>query len=199
MTNDGGDVVVRNLGDLEIAELIQLDGGNVVVANDGAIMISGAIETQDQVDLAAAGSISQTSAGRIAASSLTVQSTGGLDLGGGNEVSLLALTNDGGNVVVRNLGALEIAEFIQLSGGDVRVTNDGAIVISGAIETQGEVDLAAAGSVSQTSAGRIAASSLKVQSTGGLDLGGGNEGQPPCVDQRRRQRCGPQSRRLGDC
>ena len=174
-TNDGGNVVVRNLGALEIAELIQLSGGDVLVTNDGVIVISGAAITEDMVSLTSTGSIAQVGAGRIAAASLWTESAGGLRLGGDNVVSLLALTNDGGDVVVHNLGDLEIAELIQLSGGDVRVTNDGAIAISGTITAENAVDLVSTGTIAETGAGQIMALILTTQSVGGLDLGGANQ------------------------
>ena len=112
MTNDGGNVVVHNLGDLEIAELVQLSGGDVRVTNDGAIVISGEITAENAVDLVSTGTIAETGAGQIMALILTTQSVGGLDLGGANQIGTILVTNDGGDVVVRNLGDLEIAGII---------------------------------------------------------------------------------------
>ena len=145
------------------------------VSNDGAIVISAAIETQDAVNLAAAGSISQISAGRVGASSLTARSTGGLDLQGINEFSVLTLINDGGDVTVNNMGDLKVAGIVQLTGGDVVVTSGGSIEISDAVVTEGAVALTGTGSIAQIGAGRIAAASLSTQSSGGLRLGGANE------------------------
>src|SRR5690606_20802700 len=101
------------------------------------------------VSLTADGSIDETGAGRIAAASLVVESVGGLRLGGANEIGILTATNDGGAVVVNNIGELELAGIRQLDGGDVVVTNDGALVISGVIDTVDAVGLTATGSIAQ--------------------------------------------------
>src|SRR5690606_32810864 len=108
------------------------------------------------------------------ASILTADSAGGIDLGADNRIGVLVVTNDGGNVVVHNLGDLEIAGINQLSGGNVLVTNDGAIQVSGAITAEGSVDLAAAGPIAEPRRAPDPASTLTADSAGGIDLGGDN-------------------------
>ena len=72
VTNDGGACErFNNSADLDIAGIIQLSGGDVVVTNDGSIAVSGVVETQDAVHLAASTSIAEIGVGRIAAESLT--------------------------------------------------------------------------------------------------------------------------------
>ena len=66
------------------------------------------------VDLTAGGSIVELTGGQIAASILTAKSTGGLDLSGANEFSVLVVTNDGGAASVNNLADLDIAGMSQL-------------------------------------------------------------------------------------
>src|SRR5690606_26301398 len=162
-TNNGGTVVVNNSRDLEIAGISQLDGGDVMVTSDGdviisgAIVASGAVGSADAVELTATGSIVELGTGRIVASDLVTQSAGGLNLGGANEISRLTAINDGGAVVVHSGGDLEIVGISQLDGGDVEVTTEGALVLSGTIETADAVGLTANGSIEEEGAGRILA------------------------------------------
>src|SRR5690606_22561712 len=152
-------------GDLEIAGITQAGGGEVTVTTDGEIAITGTIETTDTVELVSTSTITETGAGRIAASALAAQSTGGLALGGDNQIGqITAMNTSGGSIAITNAGTLEIAGITQVDDGDMSVTNDGGIAITGTIETADSVELVSTATISESGAGRIAASALAAQS-----------------------------------
>src|SRR5690606_30831598 len=127
--------------------------------------------------LVATSTVAQADAGRIVASTLATQTSGGLSLGGDNQLGRLTAANsDGGAIAVNHTGALEIAGITQTQGGDVTIANDGAITLSGAVRTQDEVHLVSGAGVGATGDGRIVdAARLTVESAAGIDLAGENE------------------------
>ncbi len=176
--NEGGDVQLSNSSaELEIAGVVQAAGGDIAVVNrEGGIAVTGLVQTQDNINLSAEGSVRQKGDGRFAdAAALTVESVGGQELSGDNAVQrFLAINAGGGRVLLRNSSSLEVTEITQVDGGDVEIANSGDVEIAGVVSTTGQVTVEADGKIVETAAGRIDAAALSASSTGGQMLLGDN-------------------------
>lgn len=186
--NMGGRIEVASaVNGLEIAAINQLHGGDISLTNTGNLVMTGTVSTTDQVTIGAAGTITQTGAGRVAAGLLSTSSQGGQALTGANQVATFTARNSGAGVIqfvgstapgpfaMASSPVLTLLDVIQLDGGDISISHDGAIGMHGQISTTGNVSLAAAGTLTQGGAGRITeATQLITQSVGGQSLLGAN-------------------------
>ena len=180
-TNSGsGDIELSNTANLlTITGISQTAGGNIVVDNNtGNVTISGVVDTTGNVDLTASQTIIESGSGRIVnAALLTTQSSGGQTLNGANTVASLNATNGGGGNIefINTANSLVITSIIQMADGNVIADNTGNIIITGVVETTGNVDLTASQTIIESGSGRIVnAALLTTQSSGGQTLNGAN-------------------------
>ncbi|MBO8141511.1 MAG: leukotoxin LktA family filamentous adhesin [Firmicutes bacterium] len=173
----GGLVELANGRSIVIEAIIQADGGDVVIRNTGSVQLTGLLRTQDGVRLTAGGAIRQEGDGRVVgASSLVTASRGGQSLTGANEVAHFTATNeDGGDVhLVNTAHPLTVHDVTQAAGGDVIIDNAGALVLEGTIAAD-DVVLTSNATIEQRDAGRVHAALLETTSLGGQLLRGANQ------------------------
>ncbi len=131
--------------------------GNVSITSAGPLTISGNASSAHNLSLASTGAIAATA--NLTALGLSSTSAGGAAFTGANQVKTInTLNNTGsGNVVFNNTAApLTIAQ-LNNSGGNVTVSNTGGIVISGAMNALGKVDVTAHSPITVTNTGAVTA------------------------------------------
>ncbi|WP_161967245.1 autotransporter-associated beta strand repeat-containing protein [Fimbriiglobus ruber] len=153
-------------------------GGSVTVTNTGgSLTVTGAITAgTNPVTLNAATNIAQTAVGVITAGLLTTTAATGIDLStAANAVAAFNANVTGSGIVTLNdaVPALTITGVADaVAGGSVTVTNTGgSVVVTGHIAASPfPVALSASTTISQTTAGVIAAGLLATNSVAGTDL-----------------------------
>jgi filamentous hemagglutinin family protein len=122
--------------------------------NSVALTLDGLLQTEGTASLTAAGDILATGAGRVQATTLTLDAQGGVTLDGAN--------------AVQRLGPVS-------AGGDVRFTNTQALLLAGAFDAAGfDVALDVTGALGQDAGGAVTARSLSGRATAGAALTGAN-------------------------
>ncbi len=121
-------------------------GGNVSFTNGTGFVLNGVSAPGSSVSLNAGGPIG-SGAGGVQANVLAAAATGGLNLGSGNLVNTVNLTNSGsGAVVLGNAAPLLTVAGVSQTGGGVTIGNTGAIATSGPIGASGDLLMSATGS-----------------------------------------------------
>ena len=125
-----GDIVLNdNVSTLTLAGINQSGTGNVTITNTGDI-VNAAATASNAINLTAGGTITQTAA--FTGSVLTAQSSGGttLDNAGNNLTGFSGTDLSGGNILIVDTGALDIAGIS--TSGNVSLTA-GSLTDSGVI------------------------------------------------------------------
>ena len=115
------------------------NSGNITL--DGDITLTNLDASAPKVLIVSStGAVTQNAANKIEAATLEVQSSSGISLLGNNQVSSFSATNStSGNIGLNNTSSipLEITGISQSGDGDVTITTDNDIVVSGEITKTG--------------------------------------------------------------
>ena len=106
--------------------------GGITAKTTGAQSYSGAVTLTGATTLTSTGStISESGSGAIGGSSLTTTSVGGTTLNGANTLTGLTATNTGsGDIDLTNTtSTLDVGNISQAGGGNVAITNTGAMTV----------------------------------------------------------------------
>lgn len=137
-TNTGtGNIAFNNSVPLALSNLNDATG-NISIQNTGDIDITGILNAGQTISLNDAGAIKETGNGTISGA-LTTASLGGTLLSNTNQVtSFAAINSHGGDITLNNMtGNLIIEGITQNQGGNVNLTNTGAMQITNPISTAG--------------------------------------------------------------
>jgi hypothetical protein len=175
----GGDIrLVNTAATLAILNVSQSGGANVAVSNNGAIDVAGVVTAgAGQVILTATGKVIETRNGAIQAGHLATSSSGGIVLTGPNTVTSFTATNSGSRDIqlVNTAATLTLLNISQFGGGNIKVSNNGAINVAGVVTAgAGQVTLTATGKIIESRVGAINAGLLATSSSGGTNLTGPN-------------------------
>jgi filamentous hemagglutinin family protein len=180
-TGTGG-LSVTNAKALTVTGAVNSGSGALTLTTTGAghsITVDDALTATTTVDLASAGTITQSTAGIVTAVELTGTSAGGTTLTKANLVSDLgAFTNTGsGGITLTDGKALVVLGVVNAGTGNFAITTTGAgsnISLDKAITAGATVDLISAGTIGQTNVGIITAATLVGSSVGGATLSKAN-------------------------
>ncbi|AZO95863.1 hypothetical protein [Halocella sp. SP3-1] len=178
LTTDTGTIMLdASNGELKISDIINNTTGDITTISSGNTIIDSMLTTPGTVRLTAGGQITETINGQVNnASVLSTNSAGQQMLTGNNTVKNFTAVNSGsGQIELHNEEVLTINDIDQkTAGGNVVIDNVGAVEINGEIKTADEVNLSSSSNITETETGRIVNASVLSTNSAGQQLLTGN-------------------------
>jgi filamentous hemagglutinin family protein len=161
IANDSGaNASFRDVGLANIdTSLGTLTAGAINMINSGGNIIAGSMSTSGAINLAAAGTIKETTGALLSTiGQLTTSSVGGTTLNGANTIGSFNATNTtSGDINLTNTGAPFTINALSNTGGNTVFDNTGGIVVAGALSTLGTFDMTAHSPITINSGASISA------------------------------------------